>query len=53
MAAVNSIAEAIQQQNTQYARLEFTTIREFLETQLDAISRRLQSSENDLRNLRI
>ncbi|HOM78701.1 MAG TPA: Wzz/FepE/Etk N-terminal domain-containing protein, partial [Candidatus Cloacimonas acidaminovorans] len=33
MAAVNSIAEAIQQQNTQYARLEFTTIREFLETQ--------------------
>ena len=52
MAAVNSIAEAIQQQNTQYARLEFTTIREFLETQLDAISRRLQSSENDLREFK-
>ncbi|MDD2228998.1 MAG: polysaccharide biosynthesis tyrosine autokinase, partial [Candidatus Cloacimonetes bacterium] len=52
MAAVNSISEAIQQQNTQYARLEFTTIREFLETQLDAISRRLQSSENDLREFK-
>ncbi|HPN41804.1 MAG TPA: Wzz/FepE/Etk N-terminal domain-containing protein, partial [Candidatus Cloacimonadota bacterium] len=52
MAAVNSIAEAVQQQNTQYARLEFTTIREFLETQLDAISRRLQSSENDLREFK-
>ncbi|MDD3104347.1 MAG: Wzz/FepE/Etk N-terminal domain-containing protein, partial [Candidatus Cloacimonetes bacterium] len=37
MAAVNAIAEAIQQQNTQHARLEYTTIREFLETQLDAI----------------
>ena len=53
MAAVNSIAEAIQQQNTQYARLEFTTIREFLETQLDAISRRLQSSKMIYANLRI
>jgi len=52
MAAGNSISEAIQQQNTQYARLEFTTIREFLETQLDAISRRLQSSENDLREFK-
>ncbi|HRY84100.1 MAG TPA: polysaccharide biosynthesis tyrosine autokinase, partial [Candidatus Cloacimonadota bacterium] len=52
MAAVNAIAEAIQQENTQYARLEFTTIREFLETQLDAISRRLQSSENDLREFK-
>ncbi|HRX76896.1 MAG TPA: GNVR domain-containing protein, partial [Candidatus Cloacimonadota bacterium] len=51
-AAVNAIAEAIQQQNTQFARLEYTTIREFLETQLDAISRRLQSSENDLREFK-
>ncbi|MDY0318680.1 MAG: Wzz/FepE/Etk N-terminal domain-containing protein, partial [Candidatus Cloacimonadaceae bacterium] len=51
-AAVNAIAEAIQQQNTQFARLEFTTIREFLETQLDAISRRLQASENDLREFK-
>ena len=52
MAAVNSIAEAVMQQNTQYARLEFTNIREFLETQLDAISRRLQTSENDLREFK-
>lgn len=51
-AAVNAVAEAIQQQNTQFARLEFTTIREFLETQLDAISRRLQASENDLREFK-
>ncbi|MDD3563520.1 MAG: GNVR domain-containing protein, partial [Candidatus Cloacimonetes bacterium] len=52
MASVNAIAEAIQQQNTQHARLEYTTIREFLETQLDAISRRLQASENDLREFK-
>ncbi|MFW5628508.1 MAG: GumC family protein [Candidatus Cloacimonadaceae bacterium] len=51
-AAVNAIAEAIQQQNTQHARLEYITIREFLETQLDAISRRLQASENDLREFK-
>ncbi|MFA6721259.1 MAG: Wzz/FepE/Etk N-terminal domain-containing protein, partial [Candidatus Cloacimonadaceae bacterium] len=49
MAAVNSIADAVQQQNTQMARLEFTTIREFLGEQLDLISRRLQISEDDLR----
>ena len=53
MAAANSIAEALQQQNTQYARLEFTNIREFLESQLDAISRRLQTSEEDLRAFKI
>ena len=52
MVAVNAITEAIQQQNTQHARLEYTTIREFLETQLDAISRRLQASENDLREFK-
>ncbi len=51
-AAANAIAEAIQQQNTQHARLEYITIREFLETQLDAISRRLQASENDLREFK-
>lgn len=53
MAAANSIAEAIQQQNTQFARLEFTNIREFLESQLDAITRRLQTSEEDLRAFKI
>ncbi|HOZ01887.1 MAG TPA: GumC family protein, partial [Candidatus Syntrophosphaera sp.] len=49
MAAVNAIADAVQQQDTQIARLEFTTIREFLGEQLDLISRRLQISEDDLR----
>ena len=48
---MNSIAEAIQQQNTQYPRLEFTTSVNF-GNQLDAISRRLQSSENDLREFK-
>ncbi|MDZ4121203.1 MAG: hypothetical protein U1C33_02185, partial [Candidatus Cloacimonadaceae bacterium] len=52
MVTVNAIAEAVMQNNTQYARLEFTNIREFLETQLDAISRRLQTSENDLREFK-
>ncbi|MGC9361898.1 MAG: Wzz/FepE/Etk N-terminal domain-containing protein, partial [Candidatus Syntrophosphaera sp.] len=49
MAAANAIADAVQQQNTQLARLEYTTIREFLGEQLDLISRRLQISEDDLR----
>jgi len=53
MTTVNSVSEALQQQNTQYARLEFTTIREFLENQLDALSRRLQTSEEDLRAYKI
>jgi len=53
MAAANSIAEAVQQQNTQFSRLEFTNIREFLESQLDAITRRLQTSEEDLRAFKI
>ena len=52
MAAVNAIAEAVVQQNTQLARLEFTTIREFLGEQLDLISRRLQISEDDLREFK-
>ncbi|HNW99850.1 MAG TPA: polysaccharide biosynthesis tyrosine autokinase [Candidatus Cloacimonadota bacterium] len=53
MVAANALAEALEQQNTQYARLEFTNIREFLESQLDAISRRLQTSEEDLRTYKI
>lgn len=52
MAAVNAIAEAVVQQNTQLARLEYTTIREFLGEQLDLISRRLQISEDDLREFK-
>jgi capsular exopolysaccharide synthesis family protein len=53
MVAANALAEALEQQNTQYARLEYTNIREFLESQLDAISRRLQTSEEDLRTYKI
>ncbi|HPY96108.1 MAG TPA: polysaccharide biosynthesis tyrosine autokinase [Candidatus Cloacimonadota bacterium] len=53
MIVVNSMAEALFQQTTQVARTEFTNIREFLESQLDAISRRLQNSEEELRNYKI
>lgn len=53
MIIVNSVSEALVQQTTQTARMEFTNIREFLETQLDAISRRLQNSEEELRNYKI
>ena len=53
MIIVNSLSEALMQQNTQNARAEFTNIREFLESQLDAITRRLQNSEEDLRNFKI
>ncbi len=53
MIVVNSLADALVQQNTTTARMEFTNIREFLETQLDAISRRLQNSEEELRNYKI
>ncbi|HNU98217.1 MAG TPA: exopolysaccharide transport family protein, partial [Candidatus Syntrophosphaera thermopropionivorans] len=49
MAVVNAIADAVVQQNNQIARLEYTTVREFLGEQLDLISRRLQASEEDLR----
>lgn len=50
---VNSLADALVSQNTTTARIEFTTIREFLESQLDAISRRLENSEEELRNYKI
>nr|HPM03665.1 GumC family protein [Candidatus Cloacimonadota bacterium] len=53
MIIVNSLADALVQQTTQTARTEFTNIREFLETQLDAISRRLQNSEEELRNYKV
>ncbi|MDX9977003.1 MAG: polysaccharide biosynthesis tyrosine autokinase [Candidatus Cloacimonadales bacterium] len=53
MIVVNSMAEALFQQTTQVARTEYTNIREFLESQLDAISRRLQNSEEELRNYKI
>lgn len=53
MVLVNSVADALMQQTTSTARTEFTNIREFLESQLDAISRRLQNSEEELRNYKI
>ncbi len=49
MIVVNSVAEALYKQNTQYARRELTNIRQFLENQLDTITRRLQTSEEELR----
>jgi tyrosine-protein kinase Etk/Wzc len=49
MIIVNSVAEALYKQNTQYARRELTNIRQFLENQLDTITRRLQTSEEELR----
>lgn len=53
MVLVNSVADALMQQTTSTARTEYTNIREFLESQLDAISRRLQNSEEELRNYKI
>ncbi len=53
MVVVNSVAEALYKQNTQYARRELTNIRQFLENQLDTITRRLQTSEEELRAYKI
>ncbi|MCL2064913.1 MAG: polysaccharide biosynthesis tyrosine autokinase [Candidatus Cloacimonetes bacterium] len=53
MIVANAIADALIQQNTQFARLEFTNAREFLESQLELVIRRLQISEEDLRNFKV
>ena len=53
MLVANATSDALSLQNTQSARQEFTKIREFLETQLEAITKRLQNSEEDLRNYKI
>ncbi len=48
-AAADAITLALSQENTQYARKEYTSTRVFLENQLTSISTRLQNSEEDLR----
>ena len=53
MVVVNSVSEALYKQNTQYARRELTNIRQFLENQLDTITRRLQTSEEELRAYKV
>ena len=49
----DAIAEALKKLNTDYARLEFTSVREFLATQLEEAEMRLRSSEEELRLFKI
>ena len=53
MVVANALADALIQQNTQFARLEFTNAREFLESQLEVVIKRLQASEEDLRDFKV
>ena len=53
MKAANAISEALKEQNTEYARIEFTNAREFLSEQLEESELRLRSSEEDLRLYKI
>ncbi|MEA2103383.1 MAG: polysaccharide biosynthesis tyrosine autokinase [Candidatus Cloacimonadota bacterium] len=52
-AAVNAIIGSYQEENLTYSRAELTSVREFLEKQLDKTSKRLSVSEEDLRNYKI
>ncbi len=52
-AIVDAAAEALMRENTSYARLELTNIRDFLEKNLDTITRRLRNSEEDLRRYKL
>ncbi|MBT3168694.1 MAG: polysaccharide biosynthesis tyrosine autokinase [Candidatus Cloacimonetes bacterium] len=49
----NSAARALQQQDTDYARTEFRSIREFLSLQLDDQERNLREAEEQLRSYKI
>ena len=51
--AANAAANALMQQDTDYARIEFRKAREFLADQLDEHDRRLRSTEEELRNYKI
>ena len=53
MALANAAANALMQQDTDYARIEFKNVREFLENRLDENERRLRTSEEDLRAYKI
>jgi tyrosine-protein kinase Etk/Wzc len=52
-AIVDAAAEALMEQNTSYARMELTNVRDFLEKNLDSISRRLRNSEEELRRYKL
>ena len=52
-AVINSIMSSYQEENLTYARAEATTVREFLEKQLDVTSKKLAISEEDLREYKI
>jgi len=49
----NAAARALQQQDTDYARTEFRSIREFLSFQLDDQERNLRDTEEQLRSYKI
>ena len=51
--AANAAAHALMQQDTDYARIEFKSAREFLANQLDEYDRRLRSTEEELRTYKI
>jgi tyrosine-protein kinase Etk/Wzc len=50
---VNSVIDSYVEENLKYARAEVTTIREFLEKQLDITSKKLAISEEDLREYKV
>lgn len=52
-AIANAAARALMQQDTDYARVEFRSTREFLAEQLEDNERQLMSSEEELRNFKI
>ncbi len=51
--AADAVAQALKKLNTDYARLEFTSVREFLAGQLEEAEMRLRSSEEELRLYKI
>jgi len=52
-AAVNAVMDCYQDESLKYARAEVTSVREFLEKQLDVTSKKLAISEEDLRAYKI
>ncbi len=52
-AMANAAAEALKQQDTNYARTEFRNTREFLSLQLEEQERKLRNAEEDLRLYKI
>ncbi|OPX27079.1 MAG: hypothetical protein B1H05_01240 [Candidatus Cloacimonas sp. 4484_140] len=52
-AAVNAVMDSYQDESLKYTRAEVTSVREFLEKQLDVTSKKLAISEEDLRAYKI